>query len=53
MVQRVLRLFHQEYSGLHKAAVLLALSAGGSSLLAILRDRLLAGTFGAGRSLDI
>lgn len=53
MVQRVLRLFHQEFSGLHKAAVLLALSAGGSSLLAILRDRLLAGTFGAGRSLDI
>lgn len=53
MVQRVLRLFHQEFGGLHKAAVLLALSAGGSSLLAILRDRLLAGTFGAGRSLDI
>ena len=53
MVQRFLKLFHSEFSGIHKAAIILALSSGGSSLLAIFRDRLLAGTFGAGRNLDI
>ena len=53
MVQRILKLFHREFGGLHKAALLLAMSAGVSSLLGLFRDRLLAGTFGAGRSLDI
>lgn len=53
MVQRILKLFHREYGGLHKAALILALSAAGSSLLGLFRDRLLAGTFGASKSLDI
>ncbi|NOY35379.1 MAG: hypothetical protein GXP44_00400 [bacterium] len=53
MVQRILRLFHYEFGGLHRAAVLLAMSAILSSFLGLIRDRLLAGTFGAGRSLDI
>lgn len=53
MVKSILKLFHHEFGGLHKAALLLALSAIGSSLLGLFRDRLLAGTFGAGKSLDI
>ncbi len=38
---------------MHKAALLLAASSVVSSLLGLFRDRLLAGAFGAGRSLDI
>ena len=53
MVKNILKLFHREFGGLHKAAFLLALSAAGSSILGLFRDRLLAGTFGAGKSLDI
>ena len=53
MVTRILKVFHQEFSGLHKAALILASSSAASSLLGLLRDRLLAGNFGAGRSLDI
>lgn len=53
MVRRILKLFHHEFSGLHKTAMLLALSAGASSVLGLFRDRLLAGHFGANRSLDI
>lgn len=53
MVQRFFNLFHREFGGLHKAALLLAVSAMVSSLLGLFRDRLLAGTFGASRSLDI
>ncbi len=53
MVQRILKLFHQEFGGLHRAAVLLAMSAAVSSLLGLFRDRLLAGAFGASQSLDI
>lgn len=39
--------------GMHQAAYLLALAALLSQLLALLRDRLLAGTFGAGPELDL
>ncbi|PIT89251.1 MAG: hypothetical protein COU27_01300, partial [Candidatus Levybacteria bacterium CG10_big_fil_rev_8_21_14_0_10_36_7] len=53
MVKRILKLFHSECSGLHKAAVLLGLSSLASSVLALFRDRLLAGTFGAGKELDL
>lgn len=53
MVKRILNLFHQEVGGLHKAAMILALSSIISGLLGLFRDRLLAGTFGAGQSLDI
>lgn len=53
MVKRILNLFHQEFSGLHKAAMILAVSSIISGLLGLFRDRLLAGTFGAGQPLDI
>ncbi len=53
MVKRILRILNIEISGLHEAAFLLGLSSFGSQILALLRDRLLAGNFGAGRELDI
>lgn len=53
MVRKFLRFFDQEIGGLHKAALFLALSAICSKILALLRDRFLAGTFGAGKTLDI
>lgn len=42
-----------EVLGMHAAAYVLALSSLASSLLALLRDRLLAHTFGAGIELDL
>jgi putative peptidoglycan lipid II flippase len=53
MVKRLLKLFHYEFNGLHNAALVLALSSSVSAILGLFRDRLLAGTFGAGESLDI
>ncbi|MFA4890545.1 MAG: lipid II flippase MurJ [Candidatus Paceibacterota bacterium] len=53
MVKRLLKLFHYEFSGLHNAALVLALSSSVSAVLGLFRDRLLAGTFGAGESLDV
>ncbi len=44
---------YKEIRGLHQAAYILALFAFGSQLLALVRDRLLAHTFGAGNQLDI
>jgi putative peptidoglycan lipid II flippase len=53
MVKRLLSIFHREVRGLHEAAYLLGLFAFLSQLLAILRDRLFAASFGAGSVLDI
>ena len=53
MVKKILNLFYREYGGLHKAALILAVSSIVSAAFGILRDRLLAGNFGAGESLDI
>jgi len=53
VIKRIFNLFHQELGGLHKAAMVLAVSSFASGLLALFRDRLLAGTFGAGRFLDV
>lgn len=53
MVQRLLKIFNRELGSLHEAALLLALAMFLSQLLALFRDRLLAGTFGAGIALDI
>ena len=53
MIKRVFNLFHQEFSGLNQAAMILASSSLISGFLGLLRDRLLAGTFGAGQMLDI
>lgn len=53
MVRRFLNFFQRELNGLHEAAFLLGLSALLSQLLALLRDRLLASSFGAGSALDV
>lgn len=53
MVGRVLTLIHQEVRGLHEAAYLLGLFAILSQILALVRDRLLAASFGAGSTLDV
>lgn len=53
MVKKILNLFYKEHSGLHKTAIILAVSSIISSLFGLLRDRLLASGFGANESLDI
>lgn len=53
MVKRVFNFVYREVRGLHQAAYVLALFAFASQLLAIVRDRLLAHTFGAGSELDV
>ncbi len=44
---------YSEIRGLHQAAYILAMFAFGSQVLALVRDRLLAHTFGAGNELDL
>ena len=53
MVKRILSFVGREINGLHEAAYLLAGSAFLSLLLALVRDRLLASSFGAGDALDV
>lgn len=53
MVERLFRVFHREWNGLHEAAFLLAGTAVFSQALGLMRDRLLANHFGAGESLDV
>ncbi|MBI4136314.1 MAG: hypothetical protein HY481_02090 [Candidatus Vogelbacteria bacterium] len=53
MVERFLNFFQREFNGLHEAALLLGISAVLSQILALIRDRLLAVSFGAGSELDI
>ena len=53
MVKKILLFVSKEISGLHEAAYLLALSSIASLLFAVIRDRLLAHTLGAGIELDI
>jgi len=53
MVKRVFKLVYSEIKGLHQAAYLLAFFAFGSQMLALVRDRLLAYSFGAGSELDL
>lgn len=53
MVRRVVQLFYREIRGLHQAAYVLAFFAFGSQLLAIVRDRMLAHSFGASTELDL
>jgi putative peptidoglycan lipid II flippase len=53
MVKRVANLVYREIRGLHQAAYVLAFFTFGSQILAIIRDRLLAHTFGAGAELDL
>ena len=52
-MKNVLRMLNKEISGLHEAAYLLGSFALASQVLALVRDRLFASTFGASRVLDI
>jgi len=47
------RFFHRELASVHHAALLLAATSAINALVALWRDRLLAGSFGASRTLDI
>lgn len=53
MVKRILSLFSREISNIHQAAYLIAAFALLSQLLGLIRDRLLAGKFGASAELDV
>lgn len=53
MVERILSLFQKEWHRLTDAAILLALFALLSQLLALVRDRIFAHQFGAGETLDL
>ncbi|MDO8514196.1 MAG: lipid II flippase MurJ [bacterium] len=53
MMNRALQLLSYEVRGLHAAVYMIAFSALLSSVLALLRDRMLAHTFGASATLDV
>ncbi len=53
MVERILGFFNREIKGLHEAAYLIAFFTLLSQFLGIIRDRLLAHTFGAGAIVDV
>lgn len=53
MISRVMQIVTGEVRGMHNAAYLLGVFTLLSSILAFLRDRILAHTFGAGLSLDV
>lgn len=53
MIRRIIQFVSKEVRGLHEAAYLLGFFAILSSLLALVRDRVLAGQFGAGEMLDV
>lgn len=53
MVQGILKTLGTSIRGLHQAAYLLAGLTLGSQILALLRDRIFAGQFGAGETLDL
>ncbi len=53
MVKRFFKIMNQEIRGLHEAAYLLAFFALLSQILGLVRDKLLAYSFGAGGTLDI
>lgn len=53
MVGHILKVFNKGIAGVHQAAYLLAGFTFASQILALIRDRLLAHTFGAGTTLDI
>jgi putative peptidoglycan lipid II flippase len=52
MVEAIKNIFTRETAGLHQAAFLLGIFALASQLLALVRDKLLAATFGASGALD-
>lgn len=52
-MRRIFALVYSEIRGLHQSAYILAIFALASQLLALVRDRLFAHTFGAGAELDL
>ena len=52
-MQAVFRILYSEIRGLHQSAYILAAFAFASQVLGLVRDRLLAGHFGAGSELDL
>jgi len=50
---KILKFLDKEVNGLHQAAFFLAFASIGAKVLAVLRDRLLASSFGAGEMLDV
>lgn len=52
-INKLLRLFDGEIKGVHQAALLLGIMGILTKVFGLLRDRILAGTFGAGTGLDI
>ena len=53
MVNKILHIFHKEIAGVHQAAFLLGAFTLLSQLLALVRDRMLAGFLGASQTLDL
>lgn len=53
MMQRIQSLLSREISNIHAAALILGAAGFLSKILGVLRDRMLASQFGAGRELDI
>ena len=53
MVQKIFQFFQREINGVHSAAYLLGFFAFLSQLLALVRDRMLAGNFGPSEFLDL
>ena len=53
MPRRLLHFFHRDFSGLHEAAYLLGAFALFSQILGLVRDRMLAHSFGASHTLDL
>jgi len=53
VVEKVFKILNKEFGGLHQAAFLLGSFALLSQVLALVRDRLFAGSFGAGSTLDV
>lgn len=53
VIARLSHFFEREFTGVHQAAFLLAVTTIFAKVLALIRDRMLASTFGAGEALDI
>jgi len=53
VIARLSHFFEREFTGVHQAAFLLAFTTILAKVLALVRDRMLASTFGAGEALDI
>lgn len=53
MIQWIKKLWNKESGGLTAAAIIIGVSSAGSRILGVVRDRVLASTFGAGYDLDV